>query len=494
MNNTNTINDNINNILTTTNINKVIKLANYLNSNDKEFFSSKYKAYRKALHPLVLSYRKANNITTKSINTTSTTSLSNQITDAFRNRLWSDALVLLRTMRCSSNKDDMPKLGALQRWVRDCDVANRLNNNDNSSSSYTSNSNSDSNTNISILLLDAVLRVMINKQHLLMSTTNTTNTTNTTTNKNLTSGNIDSTNSSNCSNSSLDDTTIMDTKATIIRHTPFKAPSYTNNDDDDAITINNDTSGKLRVVFTCKGIDRRPPSNTDLNIYMTSPNIIDYYPYTTYPTTTTTTTTPPNPTRYDVPNVPGAFIMSMILTPLECKQLIHVAESIGFVPDAVDGIDNIQWLADETLLNPIYERCKDLLPQSINGCKLASVNQRWRLFRYLPGAVYRPHIDGAWPGSGLDKDGNFTDEIFSDRHSKLTFLIYLNGNFDGGTTTFFMPHDNDFTVNAFSVQPLQGSILCFPHGDTPFSLIHEGSEVSEGSPKYVIRSDVLFYI
>ena len=183
----------------------------------------------------------------------------------------------------------------------------------------------------------------------------------------------------------------------------------------------------------------------------------------------------------------------MILTPLECKQLINVAESIRFVPDAVDGIDNIQWLADETLLNPIYERCKHLLPDSINGCKLASINQRLRLFRYLPGAVYRPHIDGAWPGSGLDKDGLYTDEIYSDRHSKLTFLIYLNGNFDGGTTTFFMPHENDCTVSAYCVQPLEGSILCFPHGDTPFSLIHEGSEVNAGSSKYVIRTDVLYY-
>ena len=436
----------------------------------------------------MISYRKANNITTTTTTatatttttttTTATTSLSNQITDAFRNRSWSLALSLLRTMRYSTRKDDMPKLGALQRWVRDCDVANRLNNNDNSSSSYTSNSNYDDNTNISILLLDAVLRVMINKQHLIMNAGNTAV-------KKNNIGDITATTTT----VSNDNITTM-TKATIIRHTPFKAPTYTNNDDD-TITINTDATGKLSVVFTCKGIDRRPPSNTDLNIYMTSPNIIDYYPYTIYPNININT---PNPTRHDIPNVPGAFIMSMVLTPLECRQLIHVAESIGFVPDAVDGIDNLQWLADETLLNPIYDRCKDLLPHAINGCKLASVNQRWRLFRYLPGAVYRPHIDGAWPGSGLDKDGKFTDEIFSDRHSKLTFLIYLNGNFDGGTTTFFMPHDNDYTVNAFCVQPNQGSILCFPHGDTPFSLIHEGSEVSDGSPKYVIRSDVLFYI
>ena len=39
------------------------------------------------------------------------------------------------------------------------------------------------------------------------------------------------------------------------------------------------------------------------------------------------------------------------------------------------------------------------------------------------GAVYRPHIDGAWPGSGLDKDGKYVFDAFGDRWSKLTFLV-----------------------------------------------------------------------
>jgi hypothetical protein len=24
------------------------------------------------------------------------------------------------------------------------------------------------------------------------------------------------------------------------------------------------------------------------------------------------------------------------------------------------------------------------------------------VYRYVPGAIYRPHIDGAWPASGVD--------------------------------------------------------------------------------------------
>ena len=45
--------------------------------------------------------------------------------------------------------------------------------------------------------------------------------------------------------------------------------------------------------------------------------------------------------------------------------------------------------------------------------------------------VYRPHIDGAWPGSGIDEQGNYIYDAFVEqpaqaRHSRLTFLIYLN--------------------------------------------------------------------
>ena len=33
------------------------------------------------------------------------------------------------------------------------------------------------------------------------------------------------------------------------------------------------------------------------------------------------------------------------------------------------------------------------------------VLRRWRCYRYVPGAVYRPHVDGAWPGSTIDATG-----------------------------------------------------------------------------------------
>ena len=106
--------------------------------------------------------------------------------------------------------------------------------------------------------------------------------------------------------------------------------------------------------------------------------------------------------------------------------------------------------------------------------------------------MYRPHIDGAWPGSGINENDDLIDDIFGDRTSKLTFLMYLNSNFTGGATTFFLPNPRCVgNIDARGVQPQKGSVLVFPHGESEFSLVHEGSAVLEGV-KYVIRTDVLY--
>ncbi len=66
---------------------------------------------------------------------------------------------------------------------------------------------------------------------------------------------------------------------------------------------------------------------------------------------------------------------------------------------------------------PLYERVAHLLPQQLCGGRLAGLNARWRLYRYGQGSVYRPHVDGAWPGSGL-VDGKYKFDAFGDRWSR----------------------------------------------------------------------------
>jgi hypothetical protein len=103
------------------------------------------------------------------------------------------------------------------------------------------------------------------------------------------------------------------------------------------------------------------------------------------------------------------------------------------------------------------------------------------------------HPDGSWPGSGV-VDGEYVDDAFNGtQNSKLTFLLYLNGDedFKGGCTTFFVPGEEPGQIDARAVHPQAGAVLVFPHGYVS-SPVHEGSEISEGCHKYVIRTDVLY--
>lgn len=73
--------------------------------------------------------------------------------------------------------------------------------------------------------------------------------------------------------------------------------------------------------------------------------------------------------------------------------------------------------------------------------------------------------------------------------SLFTFLIYLNDDFEGGETTFFLPSVKEGTMNAYPMKPVMGSVAVFPHGETNGALLHEGTGVRSGA-KYVIRTDV----
>lgn len=255
----------------------------------------------------------------------------------------------------------------------------------------------------------------------------------------------------------------------------------------------------------------------------------------------------------DVPNLPGAFVLLDVLTRGECDQIIAAAECSpdGYVPDesatsapAPKGFapraTNFVWLA-ESVADRLYSRCRALLPQRLGKDgqhEVRGINSRLRLYRYAPGAIYRPHVvsnvsedfsplssrpkpsfdrsitlvdarfdciflsvgclgmkDGAWPGSGtkVGEDGKETYcyDCFHDRWSRLTFLVYLNEDFGGGCTTFYTAGQRPGHTEAHRVEPRAGSVLVFPHGGDSGSLVHEGSNVTRGA-KYVIRTDVLY--
>lgn len=85
-----------------------------------------------------------------------------------------------------------------------------------------------------------------------------------------------------------------------------------------------------------------------------------------------------------------------------------------------------------------------------------------RFYKYSPGQRFKMHRDGAWI------EGNLI--------SRLTLLIYLNDDFEGGET--------DFRI--FKIKPATGTLVLFEHDKW-----HEGAPVISGE-KYVLRSDVLY--
>ncbi|KAJ3021539.1 hypothetical protein HKX48_008301 [Thoreauomyces humboldtii] len=370
---------------------------------------------------------------------------SGRISDALTDGRWEDAMTTLAEMRAKGHR--VP-LGALQRWVRDCDAVS------------STDGGLDGDPEV-LRVLDAILRTA--------------------------------------------DPSMVPAPGPaqkVVQRHPAWALTDTLTipkpvSEIEGVLSQEEYRSRFRLVCHEKGPARRTPNEHDFLMYTTAEGTIK-------------PAEPSHPavTRHDVPHVPGAFLMQDVLSPGQCAQILAATEAIGFTPDApIAGAaseqtsvlaHNLFWLADPQLLSDIFNRCQPHLPATLTAgpkaslTTLAGLNARWRVYRYVPGAIYRPHIDGAWPGSGLDPvTGEYVYDLYKDRRSKLTFLLYLNDNFEGGHTTFFTPAPTVGSLDAWPVAPRAGCVMCFPHGDAKGALLHEGSAVSKGV-KYIIRADVLY--
>ena len=122
----------------------------------------------------------------------------------------------------------------------------------------------------------------------------------------------------------------------------------------------------------------------------------------------------------------------------------------------------------------LYDRIADSVPPRVDKkWRPAGLNERLRFYRCDVGQKFDWHSDGYFERENGDK-------------SFLTFMVYLNEDFDGGGTSF---RDNGFgreKFAPFTVLPKKGMGLIFRH---PIS--HRGDSVIAGR-KYVIRSDVMY--
>ncbi len=174
------------------------------------------------------------------------------------------------------------------------------------------------------------------------------------------------------------------------------------------------------------------------------------------------------------------FVIHDFLDSEECRRAIGVSEGLGYVDAPIttsDGFvmrkdirNNTRVMVDDPeLAERLFERARPFLPGRLGPWHLLGLNERFRYYRYDLGQTFRPHYDGSF-------------ERRPGEESHLTFMIYLNDGFQGGTTEFYHA---DGAPRA-SVRPREGMALVFHHAQ-----LHEGAPVLRGR-KYVLRSDVMY--
>lgn len=404
-------------------------------------------------------------------------SLTNRISDALTDARWLDARVLLAEFRI---RQEAVKLGTLQRWVREVDAA--------------AASTLDHSVSAEVFkTLDAILRATAPSSSSPKSSA---------IRDHSEMGNLRSALCSKMDSTSSDGLKEAD-QFGVICFTPTVAFSPVSGVNLYEEVLNGtifehhskeDCQQNAYMVEVTPAAERKPPNQYDAKIYTTRQPLL-------------TEEAPPNICGHHIRDVPGAFVIENLLSVDECRAIIRQGEAVSFSPDcAVAGsatqqasilAHNFYYFADQKTLEQVYQRALPFLPASIEGCHVRGINARFRVYRYVPGAVYRPHIDGSWPRSGLDKtkpDGSqyvYDDSSDGAQLSRLTFLIYLNDDFEEGYTTFFLPDPAEERLKGIRVEPRIGSVLVFPHGESVGALLHEGSAVTKGA-KYVIRTDVLY--
>lgn len=408
----------------------------------------------KGLRAAVFDFREA---CTTGVNTAADANLTAKISGAITDGKYTDALISLAEMRIRS---EAPKLGALCRWIRDLDVISGL-------GDTTMPAKSQTKENLErIRVVDSILRI---------------------------TGPCDA---------NFDISDLMPSGPIVqkaiwsLRDESKPRLQIRQSVLDRTIFTSEEQKAKAKASFsiieTTPGPQRKPPNLHDAVLYLTNEDTIQL------------SQNSPQITHQKHPHVPNLSLMENVFSAEECKEIIAVTESVGFLPDApmTDAgqnssvlAHNVYWLIDQSFHDKLWSRVQFFIPSYVEGRKARGINRRFRVYRYVPGAEYRAHIDGAWPPSGIDsvtKKYQYDSSPPDARQSSLfTFLIYLNDEFEGGETTFFVPSLRDGVLNAYPVRPVIGGIAIFPHGEAKGALLHEGTGVTKGA-KYIIRTDVEF--
>jgi predicted 2-oxoglutarate/Fe(II)-dependent dioxygenase YbiX len=187
----------------------------------------------------------------------------------------------------------------------------------------------------------------------------------------------------------------------------------------------------------------------------------------------------------------GIFVVHDFFTADECRHAIARSEAAGFgdapinagfagqvVRKDVRNNDRVM-IDDAPLARQLWDRLQPFVPTTLEvgfgRWVPIGLNERFRFYRYDPGQQFRWHYDGC-----------FTRD--TGEESQVTFMVYLNGDFEGGATEFNLRRQAMMRLDdpLLTVVAETGKALLFRH-----DILHQGATVTRGR-KYVLRSDVMF--
>ena len=169
------------------------------------------------------------------------------------------------------------------------------------------------------------------------------------------------------------------------------------------------------------------------------------------------------------------FTVSNFFTPEECKEAIEASEEIGYSAAPIttafgpmhrpDVRNNTRVMVDDIeFSDSLWAKAKQFVSDWDQNWSPIGLNERLRYYRYDVGEQFNWHYDGCY-------------ERENGERSWVTFMVYLNGDFEGGETAF---------EKGLSVAPEEGMALFFVH-----QIRHKGMPVTAGR-KYVLRTDVMY--
>lgn len=169
------------------------------------------------------------------------------------------------------------------------------------------------------------------------------------------------------------------------------------------------------------------------------------------------------------------FIIEDFLSSEECDHYINFSNTQEFEEAKISihgsqvmnkGVrNNDRFLFfDKDLERNLWERVQSFVPEKMGVYRAFGLNEMFRIYRYTQGQRFKMHRDGSYERN--DKECSF-----------LSFIIYLNDDFEGGETEF---------RKLETIIPVKGTALIFQH---PYR--HEGKEIISGT-KYVLRTDVMY--